>query len=270
MKVCAFGNSYMIAIKDAIEDSDSSLKGSVTFAGCYAGSFSLSVVGDVVKPGPRFHLNFAEHKGPDLLLSDYDAFLIVGLRFNFEHAAKIYAKHRLWQHATEDHHIISEKALQSSIKDQLSLTIAVDLARSLRQHTDKPIFLIPQPNPNEALKSMPLTTDQLKELHERWQVLFQDDVGIEVYSAFVHAAEAVADDLSAKFLPQPTDTMTPVFTDHCYRVAFKPKFEPDPRGAVPPREGDILHANTVFGHRVMKQIEPLLTVASRTEATPPA
>ena len=56
---------------------------------------------------------------------------------------------------------------------------------------------------------MPLTTDQLKELHERFQVFFQDDVGIEVYSAFVRAAEAVADDLSAKFLPQPADTMTP-------------------------------------------------------------
>jgi hypothetical protein len=260
----------MIAIKDAIEDSDSSLNGSITFAGCYAGSFSLSVAGDVIKPGPRFHLSFAEHKGPDLLLSDYDAFLIVGLRFNFQHAANIYRHHRLWQHATEDHYLISEKALQSSIKDQLSLTLAVDLARSLRQHTDKPIFFIPQPNPNEAIKSMPLTTDQLKELHERWQVFFKDEVGIEVYRAFVRAAEAVADDLSAKFLPQPADTMNPVFTDNFYRVEFKPKFEPDPRGAIPPREGDILHANPLFGHRVMKQIEPLLTVASRTGSTSPA
>ena len=271
MKVCAFGNSYMIAIKDAIEDSDSSLNGSVTFAGCYAGSFSLSVAGDVVKPGPRFHLSFAEHKGPDILLSDYDAFLIVGLRFNFQHAAKIYAKHRLWQHATADHYIISEKALESSIKDQLSLTIAVDLARSLRQQTDKPIFFIPQPNPSEAIKSMRLTTEQLKELYERWQVLFEDEVGIEVYRSFVRAAEAVADDLFAKFLPQPADTMTPVFTDNSYRVEFKPKFEPNPDGAaVPPREGDILHANPLFGHRVMKQIESLLTVASRAESTPPA
>jgi hypothetical protein len=255
----------MIAIKDAIEDSDSSLNGNVTFAGCYAGSFSLSFAGDVVKLGPRFHLSFAEHKGPDLLLSDYDAFLIVGLRFNFQHAANVYAKHRLWQHATEDHYIISEKALQSSIKDKLSRTLAVDLARNLRQHTDKPIFLIPQPNPNEVLKSMPLTTDQLKELHERWQVFFQDEVGIEVYRAFVRAAEAVADDLSAKFFPQPADTMTPVFTDNSYRVKFKPKFEAPQGGAnaVPPREGDILHANPVFGHRVMKQIEPLLTGASR-------
>jgi hypothetical protein len=260
----------MIAIKDAIEDSESSLNGSVTFAGCYAGSFSLSVAGDVVKPGPRFHLSFAEHTGPDLRLSDYDAFLIVGLRLNFQHAARIYAKHRLWQHATEDHYMISEKALQSAIKDQLSLTIAVDLARSLRQHTDKPIFFIPQPNPSEAIKSMPLTRDQLKEIHEQWQVFFQDEVGIEVYSAFVRAAEAVADDLSAKFLPQPADTMTPVFTDNRYRVEFKPKFEPTPSGVVPPREGDIFHANPLFGHRVMKQIEPLLTVASRTESTPAA
>lgn len=260
----------MIAIKDAIEESDSSLNGSVTFAGCYAGSFSLSVAGDVVKPGSRFHLSFAEHTGPDILLSDYDAFLIVGLRLNFQHAARIYAKHRLWQHATEDHHMISEKALQSAIKDQLSLTIAVDLARSLRQHTDKPIFFIPQPNPSEAIKSMPLTTDQLKEVHEQWQVFFQDEVGIKVYSAFVRAAEAVADDLSAKFLPQPADTMTPVFTDNCYGVEFKPKFEPTPSGVVPPREGDIFHANPLFGHRVMKQIEPLLTLASRTESTPPA
>ena len=259
----------MIAIKDAIEDSDSPLNGNVTFAGCYAGSFSLSFAGDVVKLGERFHLSLAEHTGPDLRLSDYDAFLLVGLRFNFQTAAKIYTKHRLWRHATVDHNIISEKALQSSIKDQLSRTLAVDLARSLRQHTDKPIFFIPQPNPNEALKSMPLTTDQLKELHERWQVFFQDDVGIEVYRAFVRAAEAVADDLSAKFLPQPADTMTPVVTDSSDRVTLKPKFAPGPRG-VPPREGDILHADTVFGRRVVKQIEPLLTVASRTESTPPA
>jgi hypothetical protein len=269
VKVCAFGNSYMIAIKDAIEESDSSLNGRVTFAGCYAGSFSLSVADDVVKTGERFHLSFAEQTGPDLRLSDYDAFLIVGLRLNFQHAARIYAKHRLWRHATADHYIISEKALRSSIKEHLSRTIAVDLARTLRQHTDRPIFFIPQPNPNEALKSMPLATDQLKELHERWQVFFQDDVAIEVYSAFVRAAEAVADDLSAKFLPQPADTMTPVFTDNIYRVELKPKFEPDPRN-VPPRDGDILHANPLFGHRVVKQIEPLLTVASRTESTPAA
>jgi hypothetical protein len=259
----------MIAIKDAIEDSDSSLNGRVTFAGCYAGSFSLSVAGDVVKPGPRFHLSFAEQTGPDLLLSDYDAFLIFGLRLNFQHAAKIYRHHRLWQHATEDHYIISEKALQSAIKDELLLTLAVDLARSLRQYTDKPIFFIPQPNPNEAIKSMPLTTDQQKEHHERWQVFFQDEVAIEVYGAFVRAAEAVADDLSAKFLPQPADTMNPVFTDSIYRVAFKPKFE-TARGTVPPRDGDILHANPLFGHRVLKQIEPLLAVASRTESTAPA
>jgi hypothetical protein len=260
----------MIAIKDAIEDSDSFLKGNVTFAGCYAGSFALSVDGDVVKLGPRFHLSLAEHKGPDLRLSDYDAFLIVGLRFNFQHAATVYGKHRLWQHAIGDHYVISEKALHSVIKDKLSRTLAVDLARTLRQHTDKPIFLIPQPNPNEALKSMPLTTDQLKELHERFQVFFQDDVGIAVYSAFVRAAEALANELSAKFLPQPTDTMTPVFTDNSYRVTFKPKFERNPGGAVPPREGDILHANTVFGQRVMKQIEPLLTGSSRTESASPA
>jgi hypothetical protein len=258
----------MIAVKDAIEESDSALNGNVTFAGCYAGSFSLSVVDGIVRPGPRFHLSFAEHKGPDLVLNDYDAFLIIGLRFNFQHATKIYTKHRLWQHATEDHYIISDKALESSIKDQLSHTIAVDLARSLRQHIDKPIFFIPQPNPNEALKSMPLTTDQLKELYERWQVFFQDDVGIDVYRAFVRAAEAIADDLSAKFIPQPADTMNPVFTDNSYRVDFKPKFEADPRGAVAPREGDIFHANTVFGHRVMKQVEPLLTAASRPESTP--
>jgi hypothetical protein len=252
----------MIAIKDAIEDSDSSLNGNVTFAGCYAGSFSLSIAGDVVKLGSRFHLSFAEHKGPDLLFSDYDAFLIVGLRFNFQHAVNIYnSGHRLWQHATDDHYIISEKALQSSLKDQLSLTLAVDLARSLRQHTDKPIYFIPQPNPSEAIKSVALTTDQLKEERERWQAFFQDKVAIEVYKSFVRAAEAVADDLSAKFLPQPADTMNPVFTDNAYRVEFKPKFEPNPGGRITPREGDIFHANTLFGHRVVKQIEPLLTAA---------
>jgi hypothetical protein len=249
----------MIAIKDAIEDSDSSLNGNVTFAGCYAGSFSLSVEGDVVKTGPRFHLSFAEHKGPDILLSDYDAFVIVGLRLNFQPATKIYAKHRLWQHATEDHHIISEKALEASIKDQLSPTIAVDFARSLRQQTDKPIFLVPQPNPNEAIKTMPLTSDQQRELHERWQVFFEDEIGVDVYRAFVRAAESIAEDLSAKFLPQPADTMNPVFTNNIYRVAFKPKFEANPGGPIPPRDGDILHANPLFGHRVLKQIEPLLT-----------
>jgi hypothetical protein len=259
MKICAFGNSFMIAIKEAIEDS--SLNGSVTFAGCYAGSFSLSIANDVVKLGPRFHVTFAEHKGPDVRLSDYDAFLIVGLRLGFQHAANIYnSGYRLWQHATEaDHHIISESALRSSLKDQLSTTLAVDLARSLRQHTDKPIFFIPQPNPSEAIKSMPLTTDQLKEQYGRWQVFFQDEVGTEVYRAFVRAAEAVADDLSAKFLPQPADTMKSVFTDNLYRVELKPKFDADPNRAVSAREGDIFHASTLFGRLVtMKQIEPLL------------
>ena len=257
----------MITIKEAIEGS--ALNGSVTFAGCYAGKFSISVAGDVVKLGPDFHLSFAEHKGPDILLSDYDAFLIVGLRLSFQHAAKIYTRHRLWQHAAEDHYIISEKALHSSIKDQLSLTLAVDLARSLRQHTDKPIFLIPEPNPIEEIKSIPLTTDRLKRAHEHFQVVFQDEVGIEVYNAFVRAAEAVANDLSAKFLPQPADTLTPVFSDNLYRVEFKPKFAPLPGITRPPMEGDIFHLNSVFGHRVLKQIEPLLTVASRTDSTPP-
>jgi len=266
MKVCAFGNSFMITIMEAIRAS--SLNGSVTFAGAWAGSFSISVADDVVKLGPGFHVSFAEHKGPDILLSDYDAFLIVGLRFNFQQAAKIYTRHRLWQHATRDHYIISEKALHSSIKDQLSLTLAVDIARSLRQHTDKPIFLIPEPNPIEEIKSIPLTTDRLKKAHEHFQGVFQDEVGIEVYSAFVRAAEAVANDLSAKFLPQPADTLTPVFSDNLYRVEFKPKFAPVPGITRPPMEGDIWHLNSVFGHRVMKQIEPLLTAASRTESSP--
>src|SRR5262245_16454917 len=154
----------MITIKEAIEAS--SLNGSVTFAGASAGRFSISVAGDVVKLGPDFHVSFAERTGPDILLSDYDAFLIVGLRLNFQQAAQIYIHHRLWQHAAEDHYIISEKALHSAIKDQLSCTIAVDLARSLRQQTDKPIFFIPEPNPIEEIKRIPLTTDRLKKSHK--------------------------------------------------------------------------------------------------------
>ena len=59
----------------------------------------MSVAGDVVTPRPGSLLSFAERKGPDILLSDYDAFLIVGLRLSFQHAAKIYTRHRLWQHA---------------------------------------------------------------------------------------------------------------------------------------------------------------------------
>ena len=256
----------MITIKEAIEDS--SLNGSVTFAGSYAGSFSISVADDVVKLGPRFHVSLAEHKGPDVLLSDYDAFLIVGLRLNFQQAAKIYTSHRLWQHATKDHYIISESALHSAIKDELSLTLNINLARTLRQHTDKPIFLVPEPNPIEEIKSIPLTTDRLKKAHEHFQPVFQDKVGIEVYRAFVRAAEAVANDLSAKFLPQPADTLSPVFSDNLYRVESKPKFEQAP--AHVPMEGDIWHLNSLFGRRVVKQIEPLLTAVSRTESTQPA
>lgn len=268
MKVCAFGNSYMIAIKDAVEDS--ALNGSVTFVGGTAGKWSVSVAGDVVEPGPDALLFFAEGKGPDILLSDYDAFLIIGLRLSLQVATKIYCRRRrLWHHAAKEHHIISEKALHSAIKDLLSHTLAVDLARSLRQHTDKPIFLIPQPNPIEEIKSLALTTDQLKETYERWQVFFQDEVGIEGYSAFVRAAEAVANDLSAKFLPQPEDTLTPVFTNNLYRVEFKPKYESDAYRRSP-RANDMFHLNSIFGHRVVKQIEPLLTVASRTESTLPA
>ena len=262
MKVCAFGNSYMIAIKDAIEDS--ALNGSVTFVGGPAGKWSVSVAGDAVKPGPNALLFFAEGKGPDILLSDYDAFLIVGLRLSFQLATKIYRRHRLWHHAAKDHHIISEKALHSAITDQLSQTLAVDLARSLRQHTDKPIFLIPQPNPIEEIKSLALTTDKLKDTYERWQVFFQDEIAIEGYSAFVRAAEAIATDLSAKFLPQPEDTMTPVFSNNLYRVELKPKYEPGDR--IPRRPNDMLHLNPLFGHCVVKQIEPLLAVASRTES----
>ena len=91
MKLCAFGNSYIVAIKHAIEDS--SLNGSVTFVGgVYKGEFSISVAGDVVTPRPGSLLSFAERKGPDILLSDYDAFLIVGLKLSFQHAAKTYTK----------------------------------------------------------------------------------------------------------------------------------------------------------------------------------
>ena len=108
----------------------------------------------------------------------------------------------------------------------MSLSLAADLARSLRQHTDKPIFLIPEPNPIEEIKRIPLTNDRLKKAFESFQAVFQDEVGIEVYNAFVRAAEAVANDLSAKFLPQPADTLTPVFSDNRYRVEFKPKFAP--------------------------------------------
>ncbi len=173
------------------------------------------------------------NKGPDILLSDYDAFLIVGLRLGFNYAVPIYARHRLWQHAAEDYYLISEKALHASIKDQLSLTLAVDLARSLRQHTNKPIFFIPEPNPIEEIKSIPLTTDRLKKAHQRFEVCFQNEVGLELYSAFVRGAESIASDLSAKFLPQPADTLSPVFSDNRYKVEFKPKFVPLETGPRP-------------------------------------
>lgn len=174
----------------------------------------------------------------------YDAFLLVG-GLGFAVVTDIYLTHRLPADATAHHDLISEPALEASMRDVLLATVTPCLVKQLQAITDAPVLMVTDPLPNSRIAS-------LARHRRRW-------TGEHLANLHAHYERTLADlsaELGAAIVTQPPETIEPP----CFT---RPELAMDH-----PKSG-ITHTGSTFGAEVLRDAAPRLrqmlevTAASR-------
>lgn len=187
----------------------------------------------------------------DIRVDDYDAFAIVGLRLSMSGVARVYRSFALWGHQIDQsavrdgHYLISRPALKRTVVEFLSASPAVKIAQTFRRHTNKPIFMVPQPCGMETAKELASAETMTPRERRSWGMmrhLLDENVGQDLYEVYLESASAVAAGCGAVFVPQPDDTRTGLFTKSQYRLVGK-------------QARDDRHANIDYGRRILDQMK---------------
>ena len=242
MKLCFIGNSHMVAVREAASERNSSLDEHITYV--FAPGFDLNALmvkdGNVVPGALRARVKFAAGvNSASVRLDDYDAFVIVGLRFYVGACTTIYRDFRLWEHAAPKSALLSDAAFRHAVAGALGDTEALTIARRIREHTHKPILIVPQPSPLETIMVRDLSTPRARRGNALWGPLFDPACAERLYSVYVSAAASACRDCDVTFLPQPAETLSGAFT--------KREFQRD-------KIDDIRHMNSAYGDHIIAQL----------------
>jgi hypothetical protein len=145
MRLCVIGNSHVGALKLGCSDGD------VTFFASHARTLRTlypkdgCLVSD--QPDVRKWLAFTSGGQDSIRVADYDAFLIAGCGLGLPTLGMMYETHRLSKHATGGEQIISAAALEQAVAGLVRYSLATRVADLVRQLTDAPIAILPDPLP---------------------------------------------------------------------------------------------------------------------------
>ncbi len=248
------GNSYAIALKDGLEDSDLPCREDFSFLCAPGSELQVDVVDGRIVPTAERAMTFLARDVPDgdMRLDDYDVFVLAGLGVSANQCGRVYRSWRLARHAGERHALISRGALLAAIEGLLRLTISYKVASQLRAHTSKPIVIVPQPNPIERIKTVERTTDRLKETFEKWGLFFDEPLAEELYEAFLEAARRAFGEIPAAFMEQPASSRAGFFTRDEYQMKLRTTY--DRSQQVPNTVEDVTHMNADFGRLTMEML----------------
>jgi hypothetical protein len=262
MRACFIGNSYVIALKDGLALAPSPLTGNVTFVCAPGSELRMRVEPQRIVPlAKRTMIAYADGITPgDVALSDYELFVVVGLGFGPGVCGRIYRHWRQAHHATGGRRLISGAALTAAMTGLLKQSIAARIATQLRQHTARPIYLVPQPMVIGSLRGAVPTIPRTQEAIEAWKPMFDDTVAADLYGTYRRAAALAADELGATFLEQPPRTRQPVFTRDEYRLIHRHDFHNAPREKI--EVEDYGHMNARFGREVIADLEAAVLPAN--------
>lgn len=252
---CFIGNSHLVCVKEALEDERSVFAGKPNFF--YAPGHALRAV--QVADG---HISAASEYANKLLadrnesitlpLEKQDMFVVVGLQLGLRICTFIWDRFRLWDHQEAKTTLLSRGALKAAIAGTIRSTIAYGIADQLRKNTDKPIVLVAQPSPLEAIMSMPKAGDPLESEHRRvrrqralrsaarWKPFLDEKGGRDVNQVFVETLHMVARQEGFIALEQSPETMNHVFTSSRFRRVERPD--------------DVVHTSKLYGLEVLGQL----------------
>jgi hypothetical protein len=251
---CFIGNSHVACIKDAVDHPQSLFKDKVTFF--YSRSKSLedtelngrrliSASAQVISPP---HIQIAQ---TEVDIDSHDLFAFFGLRLSMVSlCSRLYERCRLPGHPTDPQHSpISRSAMHAALEGLAADTLAIRLAKLVRQCTDKPIFVVPQPGPSETLRRVdleslgPAVRERFERAKKSWVPIMNEEIGGVLYDIFVDALKSLGAKERLVFVDQPRETMTA-------GCCTKPEYQAHPK--------DLLHANRLYGLKVLQELEGCL------------
>jgi hypothetical protein len=171
----------------------------------------------------------------ELVVADYDAFCVVGLRSGVRIAIELYARWRADSHRRQDgrFQIVSDACFLDTVYDQLDASLAMTVVRKLRSITDKPIFLAARPAYSENALDDARFNDMKVAL---------DAGDAQALRATYDTATRRLTDSGVVILDQPGVTLaSPVLSKSVYQREG---------GDVP----DVLHMNDAFGEIAVREL----------------
>jgi hypothetical protein len=190
---------------------------------------------------PEVEESFAWTSGGlrEVVVAEYDAFLLVGLGFSFTSLARLYRDYRTpaQSQALRKRHAISGAAFDVAADGLVRGSLGMTLARVIRGITNRPILIAADPLPGEAAA-------RGKEA-ELWQHLAAHPDGAALFAQFNAQAEREAKAAGITFLPQPAETRAalPYTRDALRRGAVRMRAT----GDTPFEEEDVGHMGPDYG-----------------------
>lgn len=242
MRVCILGSSHIAAWKlgwERIRNHHAGL--SLTFFGSRGLTLQeLKVAGDRLSSDSAMVTRFmAMTSGgkTEIVGAEYDAFVVIALGFRSREALRIYRECRAESHKGVAGRLalVSDACFDAALLGLMRKTVAFNVVSKVREITDRPILLAPQP----------AMSDEILSGQSRWIALQEAiEVGDDrlLAESFGRISRAV-ENPQLKVLDQPAETMSsPMLTAAKFQVGA-----PHMDEIQEAREDDLMHMNGEYG-----------------------
>jgi hypothetical protein len=244
MTISIVGNSHVVALKEAAVDFP------CFFSYFYApgGNLREVIVQDGKLIGGTERLRALLEKRntipgrnvqKEVELKEDAAFIVVGMGLSPLLVAKSYASTRLFSHMSRRMTMVSAECLEEILVEQIRFCGAFNIARLIRENSDRPIFVVPQPSLIETAKTFVFQDRLQQRSMELWQPLLDNSVGEILLPIYERALARAADRENLIAVAQPASTMTGILT----RAEYQRK--PD----------DFRHGNPSYGAHVLRRLK---------------
>jgi len=261
MRLCILGNSHAAAWKLAWDQHQSSFNGTtIRFFAAPGGNLKALTAsnGKLIADRPKLQKYLQVTAGCDSISPDeYDAFCILACGTTVLSLLKVYRGYRTENHRglSEEQELISEPCFDAAAASMVAENFAFDLQRSLESVTSKPIFLVPQPMPSEAILSDPS--------EGIWRRAHEAGDESNLAASFLRVLDKVGEG-RLHIVSQPEGTLkSGLLTDKAYSegsVRLKDPAEEHP-------ENDYLHMNAEFGLLALRHF--IAAAAKVGQGSPP-
>ena len=248
-RTCLIGNSHIVCLREALGTSLTPELGETTFVyspGVTLGDIDV-VDGRLTAAGnPDLARTISRSGSPvEVAIGEFNRFVIVGLELSLGVCASVYGRFLPYDRYTLPRfdinapQLISRGCMEAAVHGLIEQTGAMRVARKLRAATDRPIYVVPQPNPLEELKSVVPQTPRQKRAVTKWAPLFPEAITLEMYGLFLEQARKAAAPHQVTIVEQPPVTLSGGFT----RAIYKRN-----------KQDDVRHTNAAFGQEILSTL----------------